>query len=52
MKEAGATAGDYHRMQVFAGQSAAMARPMPADDLVGHLWHDARTLLAGAATIG
>jgi nitronate monooxygenase len=26
MKEAGAAAGDYHRMQVWAGQSAAMAK--------------------------
>ncbi len=30
MKQAGAAAGDYHRMQVWAGQSAAMARPIPA----------------------
>jgi nitronate monooxygenase len=52
MKAHGAAAGDYHRMQAFAGQSAAMARMLPADDLVGHIWHDARELLAGAATIG
>ncbi len=32
MKEAGAAAGDHHRMQLFAGQSAAMAKPVPAGD--------------------
>jgi nitronate monooxygenase len=45
MKEAGATAGDYHRMQVWAGQSAAMARPIPASDLVKQIWDQARDLL-------
>jgi nitronate monooxygenase len=45
MKEAGAAAGDYHRMQVWAGQSAAMARPIPAGDLVKQIWDDARALL-------
>src|SRR5579872_2236611 len=34
MKEAGALAGDYHRMQVWAGQSAAMAAPIAAGELV------------------
>jgi nitronate monooxygenase len=45
MKEAGAAAGDYHRMQVWAGQSAAMARPIPAGDLVREIWGQARELL-------
>ena len=45
MKEAGAAAGDHHRMQVWAGQSAAMARPMPAADLLNLMWQDARPLL-------
>ncbi len=45
MKEAGAAAGDYHRMQVWAGQSAAMAKPIPARDLVNEIWDDARGLL-------
>ena len=45
MKEAGAAAGDYHRMQVWAGQSAAMARPIPAGDLVKQIWDEARALL-------
>ena len=41
MKEAGAAAGDYHRMQVWAGQSAAMAKPIPAFDLVKRIWEEA-----------
>jgi nitronate monooxygenase len=45
MKEAGAAANDYHRMQVWAGQSAAMAKPIPADDLVREIWEAAQTLL-------
>ena len=45
MKEAGAAAGDHHRMQVWAGQSAAMARPIPAGDLVADIWSSARGLL-------
>jgi len=45
MKEAGAAAGDYHRMQVWAGQSAAMAKPIPAGDLINEIWQDARALL-------
>ena len=45
MKEAGAAAGDYHRMQVWAGQSAAMATQVPAGDLVRRIWEQARALL-------
>jgi nitronate monooxygenase len=45
MKEAGAAAGDYHRMQVWAGQSAAMAKPVPAGELLREMWDDARALL-------
>jgi nitronate monooxygenase len=45
MKEAGAAAGDHHRMQLWAGQSAAMAKPLPAGDLVKQIWNDARALL-------
>ena len=45
MKEAGAAAGDYHRMQVWAGQSAAMAKPIPAGDLLAGIWNDAHALL-------
>ena len=45
MKEAGAAAGDVHRMQVWAGQSAAMAKPLPAGALVGEIWKQAQALL-------
>jgi nitronate monooxygenase len=45
MKEAGAAAGEYHRMQVWAGQSAAMAKRVPAGDLVNQIWTQARALL-------
>jgi len=45
MKEAGAAAGDYHRMQVWAGQSAALAQPIPADDLVRQIWQQAQALM-------
>jgi len=50
MKEAGAAAGDHHRMQVWAGQSAAMAKPIPAGDLVKQLWDEAFPYLAAGAT--
>jgi nitronate monooxygenase len=45
MKEAGAAAGDYHRMLVWAGQSAAMAKPLPAGELVRAIWAQAETLI-------
>ena len=45
MKEAGAAANDYHRMQVWAGQSAAMAKPIPAGDLLRQIWQEAQELL-------
>lgn len=45
MKKAGAAAGDYHRMQVWAGQSGAMAKPVPAGELVQQIWKEARELL-------
>lgn len=45
MKKAGAAAGDYHRMQVWAGQSAAMARSVPAGDLTREIWGQAQSLL-------
>jgi nitronate monooxygenase len=49
MKAAGAAAGDYHRMQVWAGQAAAMARSVPAGDLVREVWETAQALLEGPA---
>jgi nitronate monooxygenase len=45
MKEAGAAANDHHRMQVWAGQSAAMAKPVPAAALVADIWECARKSL-------
>lgn len=45
MKKAGAAAGDYHRMQVWAGQSAAMAKAVPAGDLTRQIWEQAEILL-------
>jgi nitronate monooxygenase len=46
MKEAGAAAGDHHRMQLWAGQSAAMAKPVPAGDVVAEIWRQAQVLLS------
>jgi nitronate monooxygenase len=45
MKDAGAQAGDHHRMQVWAGQSAAMSKPIPAGEFVTQIWADAQSLL-------
>jgi nitronate monooxygenase len=38
--------GDLHRMQAWAGQSAALARAIPAADVVRQVWEDAQRLLA------
>lgn len=45
MRKAGAEAGDHHRMQVWAGQSAAMAPPIPARDLTLRMWEQAQAFL-------
>lgn len=45
MKSAGAATNDYHRMQVWAGQSASMAKPVPAATLIKEMWESARKLL-------
>ena len=45
MKEAGAGAGDHHRMQLWAGQSGAMAKAVPAGEFVRQMWNDAQSLL-------
>ncbi len=42
MKAAGAEANDHHRMQLWAGQSAAMAKPLAAGALVSQMWEEAR----------
>ena len=45
MKAAGAQANDHHRMQLWAGQSAAMAKPIAAGELVREMWEEATKLL-------
>lgn len=45
MKQAAAARGDYHRMQVWAGQSAGMAKAIPAGELVRAIWRQAEALL-------
>jgi nitronate monooxygenase len=47
MREAGQNSGDIHRMQAWAGQSAALALDQPAGDIVRRLWRDALALLSG-----
>jgi nitronate monooxygenase len=46
MRQAAQQCGDLQRMQVWAGQSAAMARAEPAADVVAHLWSGAQQLLS------
>ncbi len=48
MREAAARAGDVQRMQAWAGQAAALARPEPAGEVVRRLWEEAEALLPGA----
>lgn len=45
MRETGAATSDYHRMAVWAGQSAAMAKSRPARELVIHMWEQAQLFL-------
>ena len=45
MREAAQRAGDADRMQMWAGQSAKLARAEPAGSLVQQLWEDASHLL-------
>ena len=44
LREAGVKNNDIDRMQAWAGQSAALARAVPAADLTAQLWRDARAL--------
>jgi nitronate monooxygenase len=46
MRNDGQKAGDIHRMQAWAGQSAGLARSEPAGELVRKFWAEARALLA------
>ena len=45
LRDAGAEANDIDRMQAWAGQSAALALPLPAAEVVERLWDGARDLL-------
>jgi len=47
MREAAGRAGDVQRMQAWAGQAAALARPEPAGEVVRRLWEEAEALLPG-----
>ena len=47
MRAAAAKEKDPSRMQLWAGQGAAMARAEPAGDLVRRLWTEAESLLPG-----
>lgn len=46
MRAEGTKANDIHRIQAWAGQSAALARPLPAATLYQQLWQEASALLA------
>jgi nitronate monooxygenase len=46
MRAAGQKQSDVHRMQVWAGQSVALAKPQPAADMARQIWDEARLLLA------
>jgi nitronate monooxygenase len=45
MKAAAQQEGDVHRMQAWAGQSAAMAQAEPAANVVRRLWEGAQEFL-------
>jgi nitronate monooxygenase len=46
MRADAARANDLQRMQAWAGQSAALARPEPAAQIVNRIWTEAQNLLA------
>ncbi|MEO5735102.1 MAG: nitronate monooxygenase [Rubrivivax sp.] len=46
MRKVAQQAGDIQRMQAWAGQSAGLARAVPAAELMRKLWFDAQTLIA------
>lgn len=50
LRQAGAATGDFHRMLVWAGQSAALAKPVHAGDLVRQIWDEAQSYLPPAAS--
>jgi nitronate monooxygenase len=46
MRAAGQKEGDVRRMQVWAGQSAALAKEEPASGLARQIWDEARSFVA------
>ena len=46
MRAAGQKEGDVNRMQVWAGQSAALAKAAPAGELACAIWEQAQAILA------
>jgi nitronate monooxygenase len=46
MRATGQKEGDVHRMQAWAGQSAALAKAEPAADVVRSVWEGAKAILA------
>ena len=46
MRSAAQKEGDVERMQVWAGQSAALAKAEPAAELASRIWRDAQALLS------
>ena len=50
MRDAAQKAGDAERMQLWAGQSAKLARDLPAGILSARLWEDASRLLSQSST--
>lgn len=49
MRSEGQRAGDANRMQVWAGQSARLARADPAGQVLQDIWQVARNLLGWSA---
>ena len=47
MRDAAGKSRDVHRMQAWAGQSAALAQREPAGELVLRLWRETEALLPG-----
>jgi nitronate monooxygenase len=52
MRSAGLQAGDIHRMQAWAGQSAALATTDPAADFISKLWMGAKEHLRPGSAAG
>lgn len=50
MRDEALTTNDIDGMQAWSGQSAVLARDLPAADIVNDLWNGARTLLADTSS--